>query len=149
MHGDEFWMKKALRLAAKAAEQDEVPIGAVLVKENRLIAQAYNLREKIHSPLGHAELIALHKASQKLGQWRLSGCTLYVTLEPCVMCAGALHQSRIDRVVFGAFDQKAGALHTLYKIGEDQRLNHRFSAQGGVLESECADLLKTFFKNKR
>lgn len=146
---DEFWMRKALKLAARAAHRGEVPVGAVLVHNNEPLAWARNRREELHSPLGHAELISLQKASQKLQSWRLLNSTLYVTLEPCVMCAGAIQQSRVSRVVFGAFDPKAGALSSLYKIGEDNRLNHRFEVTGGVLQDECAKLLKDFFKARR
>ena len=146
---DEFWMQKALLLADRAAAEDEVPVGAILVKDGKMIARASNKREQWNSPIGHAEIIVLQRASQKLGAWRLSGTTLYVTLEPCVMCAGALVQARVERVVFGAYDPKGGALKTLYQIGEDPRLNHRLEIRGSVLEAECAQKLKTFFKKKR
>lgn len=146
---DEYWMKRALVLAHKAELKGEVPIGALIVKDNELIATGYNIKEKIFSSLGHAELIAIHKASQKLQSWRLIGCTLYVTLEPCVMCAGALWQSRIDRVVYGAIDPKGGGLHSLYKIGEDTRLNHRFEVTGGVLGEKCSESLSSFFRKLR
>ena len=149
MKSHEFWMKKALRLAEKAAGRGEVPVGAVLVRGDEEIACASNRREEWHTPLGHAEIIALQRASQSLKAWRLLDCTLYVTLEPCVMCAGALVQSRVSRVVYGATDPKGGGLRSLYQIGTDVRLNHRFEIIGGVMERECSQLLKDFFKMRR
>lgn len=149
MHSDIYWMRKALALAEKAQTLDEVPVGAILVQENRIVAQGYNLREKLHTPLGHAELLCLHRGSQKLNRWRLDNCTLYVTLEPCVMCAGALVQSRIPRLVFGAWDPKGGACESLYKVTQDPRLNHRLEVLGGILEQECGQVLKDFFRRKR
>ncbi|MCE3009559.1 MAG: nucleoside deaminase [Proteobacteria bacterium] len=150
MHqNDEKFMKIALLEAKKAAAKAEVPVGAVVVVGENVVAKAHNRKEEIPSPLGHAELLALHKAALKLGRWRLSEATLYVTLEPCVMCAAALWQARIGRVVFGAFDSKAGGVVSLYQIGEDQRLNHRYPSKGGVLEAECQIELKNFFKTLR
>ena len=146
---DEYWMKKALKLASRAALKGEVPVGAVLVQNGKAISWALNRREQLTSPLGHAELIVLQKASQHFKSWRLLDTTLYVTLEPCVMCAGAIQQARVSRVVFGAFDPKAGALHSLYKIGQDPRLNHRFDVVGGVMEHDCAQVLKDFFRARR
>ena len=146
---DELWMNLALRYAKKAGSRGEVPVGSVLVLNNSIVSYGYNLREKLQSPLGHAELIALERASGKLGAWRLSGTTLYVTLEPCLMCAGAIVQSRVQRVVFGTWDPKGGALESLYKVGEDIRLNHRFQVTGGVLSGECAQLLSDFFRSRR
>ena len=148
-HNDAYWMKYALKGAAMAARRDEVPVGAVLVYQGQVIAKAYNRREEWHTPLGHAELICLHRASQKLKKWRLSEATLYVTLEPCVMCSGALVQARIGRLVFGAYDPKGGAAHSLYQICHDSRLNHRMEVVGGVLEQECSEELKIFFRKKR
>lgn len=146
----EFWMKKALELAKKAAQRDEVPVGAVLIdSDGQKIAEAFNLREHLQTSLGHAEILAIHRASKKTSSWRLSGATLYVTLEPCLMCAGALIQSRIKKVVFGAFDPKGGALGTLYNVSQDKRLNHQIEVVGGVLAAESAQLLKDFFKKKR
>ncbi|MEQ1879142.1 MAG: tRNA adenosine(34) deaminase TadA [Bdellovibrionia bacterium] len=139
------WMTKTLKLAKRAASLGEVPIGAIVVSEGQMISSAFNWRETGKSPLAHAELIALHRAARKLGRWRLWGCTLYVNLEPCVMCAGALVNSRIDRVVYGAADPKGGAVETLYKILEDKRLNHRPIVTSGVLESESAEILSGFF----
>lgn len=147
---DRKMMKKALGLARKSELAGEVPIGAVITDKNgQIIAAATNLRESKCTVLGHAELVALHRAGAKLGSWRLIDCTLYVTLEPCFMCAGALVQSRIGRVVYGAHDPKAGALFSLAKLGEDTRLNHRFVVTGEVMAEECGQILKDFFKQKR
>ena len=158
---DEDYMRMALDEARRAAEMDEVPIGAVVVyapvdpatrrptAEPRVIARACNLRETTRDPAGHAEFLALKQAARELDAWRLTGCTVYVTLEPCIMCAGLMHQARIDRCVYGASDRKAGARGTLYSVNADERLNHTFEAVPGVLEEECAALLKEFFKNKR
>ena len=146
---DTYFMNLALAQAKKAEELDEVPIGAVVVHENQVIAQGYNRREVDNDPAGHAEFIAMKQASEKLGVWRLSGCTVYVTLEPCLMCAGLMYQARIDRCVYGAADPKAGALGSLYSVNEDDRLNHTFDVTSGVCSQECAAVLRTFFKNKR
>jgi tRNA(adenine34) deaminase len=146
---DYSYMRQALALAAYAAAQDEVPVGALIVHENTVIAQAYNERESLPSALAHAELTALALATAQLGRWRLNGCTLYVTLEPCVMCAGALVQARVDRVVYGATDPKAGAVESLYQVLADPRLNHRPEVVGGVLAEECGQILSNFFKQKR
>ena len=154
-------MRMALDEARRAAEMDEVPIGAIVVyapvdpatrrptAEPRVIARACNLRETTRDPAGHAEFLAMKQAAEELDAWRLTGCTVYVTLEPCIMCAGLMHQARIDRCVYGASDKKAGALGTLYSVNADERLNHTFEAVPGVLEEECATLLKDFFKSKR
>ncbi|MBE6470746.1 MAG: tRNA adenosine(34) deaminase TadA [Coriobacteriaceae bacterium] len=146
---DEDYMRMALAQAHKAAELGEVPIGAVVVRDGAVVAEACNSREMAHDPAGHAEFTAIEEAAQKAGAWRLTGCTVYVTLEPCIMCAGLMHQARIDRCVFGAYDPKAGALGTLYRINADERLNHTFEVQGGVLEEECAELLRAFFRARR
>lgn len=158
---DEDYMRLALEEAKRAAELDEVPIGAVVVyhpmdpatrkplASPRIVARACNLRESTQDPAGHAEFLALKQAAQLLGAWRLTGCTVYVTLEPCIMCAGLMHQSRVDRCVYGAFDKKAGALGTLYAVNADERLNHTFEVKPGVLEEECAALLCDFFRSKR
>lgn len=143
------FMRLAIAEARKAGSLDEVPIGAVVVRDGGVIAAAYNRREIDADPAGHAEFIAMKQASNKLGVWRLSGCTVYVTLEPCIMCAGLMHQARIDRCVFGAFDPKAGALGSLYQVNADERLNHAFEVTPGVCEEECASLLQTFFREKR
>jgi tRNA(adenine34) deaminase len=142
-------MRQALALAAQAAALGEVPVGAVIVHENAVIAEAYNERESLASALAHAELSALRLACEKLGRWRLSGCTLFVTLEPCVMCAGALVQARVDRVVYGARDAKGGAVESLYQVLADLRLNHRPEVVGGVLAEECGKILSDFFKGRR
>jgi tRNA(adenine34) deaminase len=147
---DEFWMKMALELAKRAAEKDEVPVGALLIdSQGQKISQGYNLRESLQTSLGHAEILAMHRASKLKKSWRLVNTTLYVTLEPCLMCAGALIQSRIKRVVFGAYDPKGGAFGSLYNVSQDKRLNHQIEVVGGVLGEECGALLKNFFKAKR
>lgn len=145
----EYWMRQALKAAQKAEAIDEVPVGAVIVKNNKIISIGYNKRESLKSPLAHAEMIAIHKASRKLNSWRLLGCTLYVTLEPCAMCTGTLVQSRIDQVVFGALDPKGGACGSVMSIHNVEKFNHRFMVAGGVLEAECSQILKDFFKRRR
>ena len=149
MENHEFWMRKALEQAQKAADQGEVPVGALVVYNNELVSQAFNLRESEKSPTAHAELLAIEEASQKLGRWRLSGCTLYVTLEPCLMCAGAIVNSRIDHVVYGAKDTKAGAVESLYQVLSDERLNHRPQVTSGVLNEESSQGLSYFFSKLR
>lgn len=144
------FMTKAIALARKSESLGEVPIGALIVDSNgHILSKATNLRENLTSVLGHAEIIALHRACKKRKSWRLNDCTLYVTLEPCFMCAGALIQSRIARVVFGAQDPKGGALGSLANFAEDQRLNHNFIVTAGVKAEECSALLKNFFNTKR
>ena len=142
-------MRVALSLAREAFDCGEVPVGAVIVRNKKIVAQAYNLKETQHDPTAHAERIALTLAGKATGSWRLDGCTLYVTLEPCVMCAGAIVQSRIDRVVYGAKDPKAGACDSLFKIVSDPRLNHRAVVKSGVLGEECGALLSQFFSKRR
>lgn len=143
-------MKLAIELAKKSAELQEVPVGAVIVDANGIvIGEGYNLKESKHSALAHAELSAIEQACQNLGNWRLHGCTLYVTLEPCPMCSGAIWASQLERVVFGAYDAKTGYSESLYKLGEDQRLNHHFETIGGLLEKDSRDLLQGFFKRLR
>lgn len=146
---DEQFMQLALEQARAAAAQGEVPIGAVVVHGGQVVASAYNRRELDGDPSAHAEFAAMLQASRALGRWRLSGCTVYVTLEPCLMCAGLMVNARIDRCVYGAPDPKAGALGTLYNVAEDTRLNHNFEVTPGVLQDECAAELKSFFKNLR
>lgn len=146
---DTRFMRLAIEQALEAQELGEVPIGAVVTYEGEVIAQAHNRREIDHDPAGHAEFLALKQAARELDRWRLSGCTVYVTLEPCLMCAGLMQQSRIDRCVYGACDSKGGALGTLYQIHDDTRLNHRFAVVSGVLENECAALLSDFFARLR
>jgi len=146
---DVFFMHEALKQAEKAAELDEVPVGAVIVADGEIIAGAHNMRETAQDATAHAELMAIQRACEVLESWRLTGCTLYVTLEPCPMCAGAIVLSRLDRVVFGAHDPKAGACGSLMNIPEDGRFNHRPEVVPGVLAEECGMLLKDFFKKKR
>lgn len=146
---DETFMDEALAEARIASERGEVPVGAVIVHEGAVIARAHNLRETNQDPTAHAELIALKDAATRLGTWRLSGATCYVTLEPCPMCAGALVNARVDRVVFATEDPKAGATSTLFTIGSDVRLNHRFVLEAGVRREESAGLLKQFFGDIR
>jgi tRNA(adenine34) deaminase len=143
---DEHLMRLALAEAALAADHGDVPIGCVIAdSDGRPIALGHNRREVDADSTAHAEIVAIRAAARARGQWRLDGCTLFVTLEPCAMCAGALVNSRIDRVVFGATDPKAGAITSLFRIGQDARLNHRFEVRGGVLESESVRLLQEFF----
>ncbi|MRS12534.1 MAG: nucleoside deaminase [Actinobacteria bacterium] len=149
MEGDELYMALALEQARFAADEGEVPIGAVLVCEGAVVSHGRNARESASDPTAHAEMIALRQAAERLGRWRLSGCTLYVTLEPCPMCAGAMVNARIDRLVYGAADPKAGAAGTLYDLSADSRLNHRFTVTSGVLEAECGQILKEFFQDLR
>jgi tRNA(adenine34) deaminase len=149
LDNDIIFMRRALELAAQAAALGEVPVGCVVVHENQVISEAYNERETRPSALAHAELTALQAACEKLGRWRLTGCTLYVSLEPCVMCAGALVQARVDRVVYGARDPKAGAVESLYQVLNDARLNHRPQVTGGVLGAECGQVLSDFFRKRR
>jgi tRNA(adenine34) deaminase len=146
---DESHMRVALEEARLAAADGEVPIGAVVVCDGAVVARAHNRRENDRDPTAHAELLAIRAAARGLGRWRLSGCTVYVTLEPCPMCAGAMHQARIDRLVFGALDPKAGAVGSLYDLSDDQRLNHRFDVTSGVLEEEASALLRAFFARLR
>jgi len=146
---DETYMLLALEEARKAGAIGEVPIGAVIVCGDDVVARGYNRREIDADPTAHAEMIAVREAAAVLGRWRLSGCTVYVTLEPCPMCAGALHAARIDRCVYGATDPKAGAVGTLYDIASDERLNHRYEVTAGVMAEESAALLKEFFASLR
>lgn len=145
----ERWMRLALEEARVAAEEDEVPVGAVIVAGGRVIASGHNQREQLNDPTAHAEMIALTQAAANQGSWRLEGCTLYVTLEPCPMCAGAILQARVPFVVWGAADPKAGAVESLYRLFEDARLNHRVEHVGGVLAPDCGRILSDFFRGKR
>jgi len=149
IHDDVYFMREALRLAEKAYEMDEVPVGALVVMGDEIISRAYNLRETNHDATAHAEILAIRQACEVKGTWYLNDCTLYVTLEPCCMCAGAIVLARLDRVVFGTFDPKGGACGSLMNIPADQRLNHRPQIVSGILAEECADILKRFFKAKR
>ncbi len=146
---DERFMRQALREAEAALETGDVPVGAVIVHEGQIVGRGRNQRELLQDPTAHAEMIAITAAAEAVGAWRLIGCTLYVTLEPCTMCAGAVVNARIDRVVFGATDPKAGACGSVYNIVEDTRLNHRVQLTSGVLAQECADLLREFFAHQR
>jgi tRNA(adenine34) deaminase len=146
---DERFMRLALDEARAAASLGEVPIGAVVVCDGVVVSRGGNRRETDADPTAHAEMIAVRGAARELGRWRLSGCTVYVTLEPCPMCAGALHAARVDRCVFGATDPKAGAVGTLYDIASDERLNHRYEVTAGVLAEESAELLRGFFASLR
>jgi tRNA(adenine34) deaminase len=146
---DERFMRRALELAADAGRRGEIPIGAVVVQGAEIIAEASNLKETNGDPLGHAEVLAIRAAAERLGRWRLSGCTLYVTLEPCTMCAGAIVHARVDRVVYAATDPKAGAVRSLYEILSDARLNHSPTVTAGVLESDASAQLKDFFRALR
>jgi tRNA(adenine34) deaminase len=142
---DEVWMREAIAEARRAEARGEVPVGAVVVHEGAIIARGRNEREISQDPTTHAEMIAIREAARVLGSWRLIDTTLYVTLEPCPMCAGALVNARVPRVVWGCSDPKAGATETLYTIGSDPRLNHRFECVPGVLADDCAELLTGFF----
>ncbi len=146
---DVAFMREALDEARKAAALGEVPVGAVAVCGGKVVGRGFNRREVDRDPLAHAELAAIAGASRALGAWRLSGVTLSCTLEPCAMCAGALVQSRVDRLVFGARDPKAGAVGSLYDLARDARHNHRLSVEAGVLEEECSTLLRDFFRGLR
>lgn len=145
---DEFFMEEAIRLALLAAEHDEVPVGAVAVRDGKIIASAYNTREESKCATHHAEILAIEAACRALGGWRLPGVTLYVTMEPCVMCAGAIINSRIERVVYGAKDHRFGAFGSALDINE-AGLNHKPEIVGGVLGDRCAGILSSYFKNKR
>lgn len=146
---DEKWMREALAAAKLALASGDVPVGAIVVHDGIEIARTYNHKERLNDPLGHAEIAALREASVKLGRWRLTGCTLYVTLEPCVMCSGAIVHSRVDRVVYATPDPKTGAVHSLYKILSDERLNHAPQITAGVLQEDASRLLKDFFRKLR
>jgi tRNA(adenine34) deaminase len=146
---DEQYMRAAIKAARIAEENGDVPIGAVIVYQDRVIARAYNQREQLQDPTAHAEIIALTQAAEFVGSWRLEGCTMYVTLEPCCMCAGALVLSRMDRLVYGCDDPKAGACKSLYNIVQDERLNHRLEVTAGVLAQECSTILQDFFQGRR
>ncbi|HHV58418.1 MAG TPA: nucleoside deaminase [Firmicutes bacterium] len=142
-------MQRALELARAAAARGEVPVGALVVRGGAIIAESANRREEAKDPTAHAELLAIQAAARELGGWRLTGTTLYVTLEPCAMCAGALVLARVERLVYGADDPKAGAVRSLYRLVEDERLNHRLEVVRGVLAAECGELLREFFRRRR
>ena len=146
---DKKFMWEAIKEADKSAALDEVPVGAVIVKDNKIIARGHNLREKTHDPTSHAEIVAIRKACKKLKSWRLEGCTIYVTIEPCAMCAGTLLWTRIDRIVFGANDPKGGAIGSSFELFRVKNINHHPEITRGVLDGACASLISNFFKKKR
>lgn len=149
MNQEEKFMKAAIREARKAEKLDEVPIGCVIVYEGKIIARGYNRRNTDKNTLAHAELLAIKKASKKLGDWRLEGCTLYVTLEPCQMCAGAIVQARMDKVVIGSMNPKAGCAGSVLNLLQISSFNHQVELKKGVLEEECSTMLSSFFRNLR
>jgi tRNA(adenine34) deaminase len=146
---DASYMEEALAQARLAVDAGEVPVGAIVVWQGQTIGKGYNRREELQTPTAHAEILAIEAAAHVLGSWRLSECELYVTLEPCIMCVGAILQARIQRLVFGCLDPKAGAVESLYRLCEDSRLNHRLPVTGGVLGLKCAELLASFFDDLR
>lgn len=143
------FMKEAIKEAKKALLIDEVPIGCVIVKDNKIIARGHNVRESKNSPIGHAEIEAINKASKKLKSWRLEGCDIYITLEPCIMCSGAIIQSRIENIYFGASDPKGGALISSINVLDAKNINHHPQVHVGILKEECSSLISDYFKNKR
>ena len=146
---DISFMVQALQQAQEAAREDEIPVGALIVRNNVVIAKGRNQREALQDPTAHAEVFALKQTTSALKSWRLNDCTLYVTLEPCIMCVGAILQARIARLVFGCLDPKAGAVESLYRMCEDARLNHRVEVSRGILDHECAEILENFFSDLR
>ncbi|TWT40323.1 tRNA-specific adenosine deaminase [Phycisphaerae bacterium RAS1] len=146
---DRRWMTQAIEEARKALASADVPVGAVVERDGQIIGRGFNQRELLQDPTAHAEMLALTAAAAHVGHWRLERCTLYVTLEPCVMCAGALVLGRLPRLVFGAGDPKAGACGSLFEITRDERLNHRVETVGGVLAEPCGELLRAFFRQRR
>jgi tRNA(adenine34) deaminase len=146
---DEHFMRHALREAARGFKEDEVPVGAVVVKEGRVLTRAHNRPVHLKDPTAHAEVLALRRAARKVGNYRLTGCTLYVTIEPCAMCAGVITQARLARVVFGALDPKAGASGSALTVLNHPKLNHRVEIRSGVMALDCARLLRDFFRRKR
>ncbi len=146
---NEYFMVEALKEAQKAYDIEEIPIGAVIVKEGKIIGRGFNQKEESCDATAHAEMIAIREANKKLQAWRLTGCTMYVTLEPCAMCAGALVNARIDKLVIGASDLKTGACGSVFNIAQDKRLNHQIELQIGILEEDCSIILKSFFEKLR
>ena len=147
--GDADWMRAALSEAVTAAREGEIPVGCVIVRDDQIIARGHNLREQTGDPTAHAEIVAIRRAAQALGCWKLTGCTLYVTLEPCPMCAGVISQARVARLVYGAPDPAYGCAGSVYRIPEDPAFNHFCRSDGGVLEGECRALLEDFFRRRR
>lgn len=146
---DVYFMMEALREANKSLEKEEPPVGAVIVKDGKIISRGHNLRESLQDPTAHAEILAIRSAAGVLGSWRLLDCTIYVTLEPCVMCAGAMVLARVKRLVYGAKDPKAGAVGSLMNILNDNRFNHQVEISAGILEVECGNILREFFSSRR
>lgn len=146
---DQLFMRQALGMAVQAMESDEVPVGAIITRGDRIVGSGWNQRESLSDPTAHAEMIAITQAAASIEDWRLEKCTLYVTLEPCPMCAGAILQSRVNRVVYGATDPKAGAVDSLYRLLDDPRLNHRCHVTAGVMAEDCGAILTHFFREKR
>ena len=144
-----YWMKQALIQADKAFKSEEIPVGAVVIKEDKVIGRAYNQREQLNDPTAHAEIIAITAAANTLGDWRLNGCTLYVTKEPCSMCAGAIINARLDMIVFGCYDEAEGCCGSLYQLCGDPRFKTKVSVMGGVMENQSLSLLKEFFNSRR
>ena len=150
VHDEDFaWMQEALGEAERAGQQGEVPVGAVIVYNNQVVGRGHNLREGKEDPIAHAEILAIQDAASTLGRWRLSDCTLYVTLEPCPMCAGAIVNSRLTRLVYGAADLRAGAVRSVFQLCDDPRLNHRSDILGGLRKEECGRILSDFFAARR
>ena len=145
----DYWMKQALIQADKAFKSEEIPVGAVVIKEDKVIGRAYNQREQLNDPTAHAEIIAITAAANTLGDWRLNGCTLYVTKEPCSMCAGAIINARLDMIVFGCYDETEGCCGSLYQLCGDPRFKTKVSVMGGVMENQSISLLKEFFNSRR
>ena len=145
----EYWIKKAIRLAEKAFSEGEVPVGAIVVKDNKIIGRGYNQRETLNDPTAHAEIIAITAASNTINDWRLNDCSIYVTKEPCPMCAGAIINSRLKHLIFGAYDDRKGCCGSLYQLCGDKRLDSITSVKGGVRADECSMILKEFFSSKR
>ena len=143
------FMKSALKEAEKSYDKEEIPVGAVIVKDGKIIARGHNLKETKNDTTNHAEIIAIRKASKKLKSWRLTGCTMYVTLEPCTMCAGTLIQARLDKVVIGTMDEKTGACGSVLNVLEDYKFNHKVEIETGIVQEKCEKILKDFFKNLR
>ena len=146
---DEELMREAIKMAKRAKKKDEVPVGCVIAEKGKIISKGYNRRESLKSAIRHAEITAIEKACRRKGDWRLSGCEMYVTLEPCAMCAGAALNARVDRLVFGAYDEKSGACGSALNITGQNLLNHKIRVDGGLLKEECSELLSDFFKAKR
>ncbi len=149
MNKDVKFMEEALKEAAKSYKKKEIPVGAVIVKDGKIISKAHNLKETKHDCTNHAEILAIKKACKKLRSWRLTGCTLYVTLEPCPMCTGALILSRLDKVVIGTMDEKTGACGSVLNLSKDYKFNHSFEIENGLLEDKCQNIIKSFFKELR